>query len=609
MIPLKLHRVMDRRGRNSYQWLATMVLCGVPLFAPFYNCLHVRFMVPYPAAHAFAVTCLSGQLSRCAPRNTISVFIGSDDVTDEDDDAKVLPIPSMSTEWDDEWVVVEDQDDEFVFQSSVELLGNASSSFVAAPLTLDQLSEAFAANVSYFYLKNELQLSDTAMWRITYEASSALGMTTAVVRHKIEVLQATMNLTSDDICTILERQPTILHLSADKNIAPTLLFLLRALGLGRDELRHLVVTCPAILCYSISNLKSKIRFFSECMKFTTDECRELLLRKPELFRSSVQTGLVPHFQFLTDDMEIPPDQLQRIVQKSPVILLYSLEQNLVPKLVYYMIMRLQMNTAQIAKLLLAFPQILDYHLDRTILPVTLYFFKELDVSEIEFRNILLKFPRLVTHSLRKIKRTIGYFRFELNMLPAQVKKVLYRAPAILGLSLERNIQPKVQYLQTSLKLSDEELHTVLAAMPSVLLLNSESNIRPKLEFLNATVHRISENHDISDVREIVMRLPTLLGYSLEKRIVPRMNTILEAGCEPSCITIGIPMTESDFNTWLHRRVRKRQRSMEVSEMLPAQTRPQLLLPPSSTIQSALTVAKKKNDGRIVHWVRERRPHL
>lgn len=558
---------------------------------------------------AFVVSGLRRHPSSFALRDTIDVLNVNDEWTDKDGDS--VPTSSVDANWDDEWVIVErEEEDEFVFPSSPGLLANASS-FVAAPLTLDQLSEAFAANVSYFYLKNELQLSDTAMWRITYEASSALGMTAAVVRRKIEVLQTTMNLTSDDIRTILERQPTVLHLSADKNIAPTLLFLLRALSLGRDELRHLVVTCPAILCYSISNLKAKIQFFTELMQYNTDECRELLLRKPELFRSSVQTGLVPHYQFLTDDMEIPSDQLQRIVQKNPAILLYSLEQNLVPKLVYYMIMRLQMTTAQIAKLLVAFPQILDCHLDRTILPVTVYFFQELDVSEIEFRNILLKFPRLVTHSLRKIKRTIGYFRFELNMLPAQVKKVLYRAPAILGLSLERNIQPKVQYLQTSLALSDEELHTVLAAMPSLLLLNSESNLRPKLEFLNATVLANTTYHDVSAVREMVMRLPTLLGYSLEKRIAPRMNAIVEAGCEPNCITIGIPMTQTDFHKWLNRRALKRERSLETSETRSTETRPPLLLPPSSSttaMSSALTVAQtKQNDGRIVHWVRERRP--
>ena len=502
-------------------------------------------------------------------------------------------------------------------------LPSSLEDFIAAPITLDQLSEAFATNVSYFYLKNELQLSDTAMWRITYEASSALGMTTAVIRHKVEVLQETMNLTLDHVRNILERQPTILHLSADQNLAPTLLFLLRALELGRDELRGLVLACPAVLSYSINTLKSKIQFFIRLMKYTIQECRELLLQKPDLLRASVTTGLIPHYQFLTSEMELSVQQLQKVVKKNPNILMYSVEENLIPKLVYYMIMRLQMNTKQIHKLLLTFPQILDCNLERTILPLTIYFVNELEFSPIEFRNILLKFPRLVTHALRKVKRTIGYFRYELDMIPTQVKKVIYRAPAILGLNLEQNIRPKVQYLQSKLDLSNDELHTVLAAMPSLLLLNSEGNLQPKIDYLSSVLvsctdsEGINKNQflmsssfisvasEIDQLRDIVLRLPTLLGYSLEQRIIPRVQAILNMGLHPSCITIGIPMTQPAFDKWLLRRAIKYQddRTTESSNA------PKFLLPSAKV--TSLTIANKSNsdttEERIVHWIRERRP--
>ena len=85
------------------------------------------------------------------------------------------------------------------------------------------------------------------------------------------------------------------------------------------------------------------------MKYTIQECRELLLQKPDLLRASVTTGLIPHYQFLTSEMELSVQQLQKVVKKNPNILLYSVEENLIPKLVYYMIMRLQMNTKQIHK--------------------------------------------------------------------------------------------------------------------------------------------------------------------------------------------------------------------------------------------------------------------
>ena len=518
---------------------------------------------------------------------------------------------------------------------------NLSDNFIAAPITLDQLSEAFATNVSYFYLKNELQLSDTAMWRITYEASSALGMTTAVIRHKVQVLQETMNLTPDQIRNILERQPTLLHLSADQNLAPTLLFLLRALELGRDELRELVLACPAVLSYSIHNLKSKVQFFVRLLKYTVPECRELLLQKPDLLRASVTSGLIPHYQFLTKEVELSLPQLQKIIKKNPNMLLYSVEENLIPKLVYYMIMRLQMNTKQVHKLLLAYPQVLDCNLERTILPLTVYFLNELEFSPNEFRNILLKFPRLVTHSLQKVKRTIGYFRYELNMVAAQVKKVMYRAPTILGLNLEDTIRPKVQFLQSTLDLSDDELHTVLVAMPSLLLLSSDGNLQPKIEYLSSVLLSSTETDNsrhkkqflissssspsvlsIPDqLRDIVLRLPTLLGYSLDQRIIPRVQAILNVGLHPSCITIGIPMTQPAFDKWLGRRAKKYhdEKSSNSDCDITVSKAPKLFLPGTKD-QMSLTIATQSNNDdddnnnsslidpqRIVHWVRERRP--
>ena len=459
------------------------------------------------------------------------------------------------------------------------------------PLTLDQLSEAFTKNVSYFYLQNELGLSDQAMWRITFEASSALGMSTAVIRHKVEVLRETMNLSEQDVRTIIERFPAILHLSADKNIAPTMLYLLRALDLGREDLRELVIAFPAVLSYSRTNLMSKIGFFTRLMKYSVTECRELVLGEPRLLRAGVKTGLVPRMKFLLSDVQIPMNELKVIVQKNPLILLYSLEQNLAPKLVFYMLMQLQMSARQVTKLLLAYPQVLNYNLDRTIQPMTEYFVHDLEFSNTEFAAILLRFPRLFTLSLRKIKHAVGYYRFELGLSPFQVKGVLYRAPGLLGLNADTNVRNKVKYLQSTLGLTDDQTRTLVAAMPSILGLSIPNNLQPKLDYLLASL-----GNNGSILRDTVLRLPTLLGYSLKNRIQPRVEAILEAGLDASCITIGIPMKHVDFESWLQRRKDTAIRRKRQEEP-----------PPVSPPMNDKSDDSSDASGRIVHWSRERRP--
>jgi mTERF domain-containing protein len=420
------------------------------------------------------------------------------------------------------------------------------------------------------------------MWKVTYEAGSALGMTAATIRNKVECLRQSLDLSDADIRVIIERQPTILHLSAEKNIAPTIHFLMQLLDSGEADMRNIILDFPSVICYTTKNLKSKVAFFTDHLGLSTAETRSLFLAEPNLLRASVRTGLVPHMRFLRRDLDISAPALRQIVQKHPRILLYSLDDNLIPKLIFYCISTLHMTTDQVQKMLLQYPDaILKYNLDRHILPITSYFLKDLDMSAIEFRGILLKFPRIMTHSLVKIKHVLGYLRYEIGLSGHATKRILYQAPQVIGLS-RTNLVSKVQYLQDSLGLAPEELLHVLAGMPTLLKLSIDSNLRPKVVYLGQ-----SFGGDDSLLREAVLKLPTLLGYSLDKRIRPRMEALLRAGVAPMSITVAIPMNESNFVAWLARKAAKGR-------------------PEPSAIVPYYHLASKDKGERITHWTRPRR---
>jgi mTERF domain-containing protein, mitochondrial len=464
---------------------------------------------------------------------------------------------------------------------------------------------AESTDIAYFYLKNEIGMSEEAMWKITLEAGSALGMTAHTLRRKVDLLRQTMDLQDTDIQTILERQPTILHLSADKNLAPTILFLVRALDLSKTDLRTMVVQYPCILSYSQTNLSSKLRFFRQLMGYSVDECRALLVAEPKLLTASVKTGLIPHLKFFLWEVSIPLDMLRVIVQKNSRLLLYSLEENLVPKLIFYLTMNLHMDKNQMKRLLLSYPQMLDYNLEKTILPITAYMMQTLGFSPTEFRQILLKFPRLVTYSLYKIKHVVGYLRYELGMEASQVKRVMYQAPSVIGLSMENNVKHKVSFLRDSFQLTDLELRHVLSGMPTLLCCNVDTNLRPKVEYLSKVFGDSGGGNCVDELREAILKLPAVLGFSLEKRIQPRMERLLEIGGHPLGITIGIPMKDKAFEAWLEGRQNRlkknpgfdnkkaKQYSMEKGALV--------------MVNNNKTKEQSPRDGRIVHWTRERQP--
>jgi mTERF domain-containing protein len=64
-------------------------------------------------------------------------------------------------------------------------------------------------------------------------------------------------------------------------------------------------------------------------------------------------------------------------------------------------------------------------------------------------------------------------------------------------------------------------------MPSLLKCSLKGNLMPKLEYL-----RQAFNNSLDEVRDAILLQPTLLGYSLEKRIRPRMEKKLKSGLQP-----------------------------------------------------------------------------
>jgi mTERF domain-containing protein len=480
-----------------------------------------------------------------------------------------------------------------VVQSLLNTTAAPSPQSVLTLETLDLLTES--SDIAYFYLKNEIGMSEEAMWKITLEAGSALGMTAHTLRRKVDLLRRTMDLSDGDVQTVLTRQPTILHLSADKNLAPTILFLVRALDLSKEDLRTMIVQFPCILSYSKKNISLKLRFFRELMKYSVDGCRALFVAEPKLLTASVRTGLLPHLRFFLHDLDIPLEKLRIIIQKNPRLMLYSLEENLVPKLIFYLTMNLHVDSKQLVRLLITYPQMLDFNLDNHILPITAYMMQELGFSPIEFRQILIKFPRLVTHSLFKIKHVVGYLRYELGMEASQVKRLLYQAPQVIGLSMEGNVQQKVSFIRDSLQLTDKELRRVLSGMPTLLCCNVDTNLRPKTEYL------LQVFGSVDDLREAVLKLPAVLGFSLERRIQPRMERLLKIGGHPRGITIGIPMKDEAFEAWLN----GRQKRLKKNPGFDRKSKQ------DNVEKGALIVVRKTEqqprDGRIVHWIRERQP--
>ena len=506
---------------------------------------------------------------------------------------------------------------------------NTNTNTNTVVLSLQDLQN-FSSDVSYFYLRDEIGLSEDAMWKITQKHGSVLGLKASNIREKLQVLRNGMGLNDQDVRTLISAQPSLLCLSARKNLSPTIVHLLRNLNLGRKELRRLVLGCPSLLSYSIHNLNQKIRFFKETMGFSDLECRRLLLEEPRLMSCSVETGLMPRLFFLQKELEIPIPDVCKIVKKNPIILMMSVNANLQPKLIFYFIMTIHLRLPEIKKLLLSYPKVLNYSLEDHIKPIHRYFLS-LGFSAHEFGRILLKFPRLVTYSLTKIKHIVGYLRYQLGLEASDVRRILYQAPQVVSLTTD-NLQTKVDFLlQASCPYQQQQqrgggggedgggktssssssttsiLRKLIVGMPTLLYLSIENNLEPKAKYLR-------EQLGSEELSYALARQPSLLAYSLEKRIKPRLERIQEVGADGGSLTVGIPMKEENFENWLLGRARKARNGVAAAVdnnnegSSSSGSAKKVEMENTSSIGREESIFDKEKrvsqeDGRIVHWVR------
>ena len=335
-------------------------------------------------------------------------------------------------------------------------------------------------------------------------------MTPRNLEKKVSLLRRTMNLSDEDVRVIIAKQPAVLHYSAERNLGSTIIFLVRALDLSKSELRSLVLDSPSILGYSLANLSRKLSFFVNTLGYVRDDnyfegmerARNLLVGTPKLLLAAVDTGLEPRFQFLHNEIEFSLEELQRIYEMNPRLLMYSLDENLREKIVFFFILQLHIEPENVRKVLLSFPQIMDYNLDNHLKPIADYYISDLRFSATEFGSIVTRFPRLFSYSLFKIKHVTGFLRFELGLDATQVKRVIFQAPQIIGLNTEGTLQSKLDLLQTRLSLTLEELGLVLSKMPTLMNLGIKNNLLPKLEYLE----KIANERGKMDRNSIVWKL-------------------------------------------------------------------------------------------------------
>ena len=106
--------------------------------------------------------------------------------------------------------------------------------------------------------------------------------------------------------------------------------------------------------------------------------------------------------------------------------------------------------------------------------------------------------------------------------------------------------PTMQYLQDEVGVSRDKLGGVLAKFPPLLWRSVDDNLRPTVQYLQDEVG-IDHGIDEGQLRAKIIFFPTLLAYSLQKRIIPRHTFMVNHGVQLATdITSWVTLTDAQF---------------------------------------------------------------
>lgn len=143
-------------------------------------------------------------------------------------------------------------------------------------------------------------------------------------------------------------------------------------------------------------------------------------------------------------------------------------------------LRNEIGTADLGKVVAAYPGVLLLDAQEQILPTAAYLMNELGIYEDDLPQVLQLYPALLGRERNEMERTVTYLKdlgVEEDLLPS-----MFRAfPVLLTMDIEMTMQPVVDFLT---EIGIANIGRVISRLPPVLGYSVDDELRPKWEYLS-----------------------------------------------------------------------------------------------------------------------------
>jgi len=119
---------------------------------------------------------------------------------------------------------------------------------------------------------------------------------------------------------------------------------------------------------------------------------------------------------------------------------------------------------------------------------------------------------------------LDWLQKRLGLNDEQLSKMVWKCPNLFQYSIPKKMEPTLLWLQEWLGLGNDGLSRVLTRVPTLFHCSVDTNLVPTFEFYERCI-------GTRETQELLRSYPTLLCYSLERRLKPRLEEVKNLGLE------------------------------------------------------------------------------
>lgn len=353
------------------------------------------------------------------------------------------------------------------------------------------------SRVGYFYLKDDLGLSEEVLGRIASSHGPILSQRRETLREKGQALE---RLTGVPASELVAKQPNLLGFST-QTIGEKVAFLKKAYQFEGWLEAPSALTCSLA---SLRNIESQLleMFSPEDTVALIRSCPRLVRSKRGPVNAKILLSVMSTKALLRwpRSLLIDPDQVAARIAASRRI-------------------GINLETS---------PKVVSYDVDGKLRQ----FARVLDDDAALCESFVAKQPSLLGLSSKNLREKKKFFSQHFG---DDSHRIMVKRPSALGLSLE-NLKSLLEWLSGKV----DDPCTLVKKYPTVLGLNIQNNLEAKYRLLKAYCQ------DDLLLKQTLTKCPSLLGYSMANRLAPRLEAMAKRDIPFAAIAALVTLNDTAF---------------------------------------------------------------